>query len=139
MNKFYHSIILLFLLVVVNAATAQSPGGVSTNNKLWLKANTGVSTLAGLVTGWSDQSGSNNASTVNGVAPTVTSSAINSYPAVNFGGSGGLQGAFGSTITASTMSAFIVTNTSSSTTNTAGLFCISSSGNVDTVSLAKLL
>lgn len=138
MNKIYPSLIVIFLLVVVNTARAQSPGGVSTNNKLWLKANTGVSTTAGLVTGWTDQSGSgNNASTVNGVAPTVTSAAINSYPAVNFGGSGGLQGAFGSTITASTMSAFIVTNTSSSTTNTSGLFSISSSGNIDTVSASR--
>lgn len=124
---------MLVILLGAQLSFGQSPGGVSSNKRLWLKANAGVSTLAGLVTSWADQSGgANNASTVNGVGPTLTSSAVNSYPVITYTGSGGLSGTFGSNITAGQISAFIVGDLSSTAPNTSGMFSIAGSGVVDT-------
>jgi hypothetical protein len=132
MNKI-HTSLLVFLLGVAQLSQGQSPGGVSTNKRLWLKANAGVTTAAGLVTAWNDQSGgANNASTVNGVGPTLTSSAINSYPAITYIGTGGLSGTFGTNITSGQISAFVVENMSSSTTNTSGAFSLAATGAIDT-------
>jgi hypothetical protein len=131
MNKFF-ILTLVFIFSAGQATFGQSPGGVPTNVRLWLKANAGVSSFLGTVSGWSDQSGGgNNASTVNGVNPALTVSAINSYPAITYSGTGGLQGSFGANITANNASAFIVENITPAGTNTAGLFSIAASGAVD--------
>ena len=129
MKRFFTSLVIVAL---ANIAFGQSPGGVSTNVRLWLKANAGVTTLVSAVTAWNDQSGgANNATTVNGVSPVLTTSAVNSYPVITYAGTGGLQGAFGTNITAGNASAFIVANISNSSPNTSGLFSIAASGAVD--------
>jgi hypothetical protein len=111
-----------------------SPGGITSNDALWLMANTGVNTAGANVTTWNDQSGLiNNATIVNGTASSVTlvNNSINSYPIINFGGAGGLQGAFGSNITSTSVSAFIVSQVANASLNASGEVGICSTGGVD--------
>ena len=77
--------ILLLVLLCTNKLTAQSPGGVSSGLKLWLKTNTGVTTSGSNVTGWTDQSATNTF-TVTGT-PQLTSSGLNFNPIITFNGS----------------------------------------------------
>ena len=70
-----------------------SPGGISNNITLWLKANAGTTTSAGNVTGWTDQSPAGTTVTVNG-SPDYVSVGNNFNPYINFtlsnaGGTGG--------------------------------------------------
>jgi hypothetical protein len=105
-----------------------SPGGIPSNNALWLNANIGVTTSAGSVTAWNDQSGlGNNATTVNATSPTFVTNSINSYPVVNFT-TGGLQGPFNTPITSSAVSSFVVTQASTTSGNPSGIFSVSSNG-----------
>ncbi|MDA9563313.1 hypothetical protein N9R81_01400, partial [Flavobacteriales bacterium] len=61
---------------------AQTPGGVSSNVQLWLKADAGV-TGTTIVTGWDDQSGKGyNANAGNG--PELVNNSINFNPALQF-------------------------------------------------------
>lgn len=102
-----------------------SPGGITSNDALWLNANVGVATSGSNLTAWNDQSGlNNNATTVNGTAPTLVTNAINSYPAVNFIGTGGMQGAFGSAITSSATSSFIVSKALTTNALNSGMFSV---------------
>lgn len=50
---------LMFLLTILFPASAQSPGGISSNLRLWLKANAGTSTTTNNtgLSQWNDQSG----------------------------------------------------------------------------------
>src|SRR5690606_16210281 len=60
MKRFFGNLGLLAtgLAINVSAGYAQSPGGVTGGNTLWLKANTGVTTNAtNEVTLWAEQSG----------------------------------------------------------------------------------
>ena len=117
----------LWLITFVSPfrATAQSPGGISSNLQLWLKANVGISQSSGNILSWTDQSGSaNNATIINGTNPTFINSSINSYPVANFSGAGGLQGAFSTAITTSNISAFMVVQAASATANPSGIFSI---------------
>ncbi len=108
-----------------------SPGGITSNDALWLNANVGVATTGANVTSWTDQSGlGNNATIVNATSPTLVANSINSYPVVNFT-TGGLQGAFGTAITSNTASAFVVTQASTSSVNPSGVFSIASAGGND--------
>ncbi len=111
-----------YTIAILNFA---SPGGIPSNDALWLKADTGVSVSGSNVTKWNDMSGlANNAPTVNGTAPTLVSNSLNYHPVVNFTGNGGLQGAFGTAITSNSTSAFIVTNTAASNPTYTGVFSI---------------
>ncbi len=87
------SLILILSVPLVTSVAAQSgPGGIgsSTNNVLWLDANSGVSHLLGLVSQWDDRSGNGNNAYVPGLIPLatpyLTSSAVNGYPALDFDG-----------------------------------------------------
>ncbi|MFN8309691.1 MAG: GEVED domain-containing protein [Chitinophagales bacterium] len=116
------------------AVVIVSPGGTASNLKLWLKANTGVTSVATLVTAWNDQSGSgNNATTVNGVSPVFTSNQINAYPTVNFSSTGGLQGTFTTAITSNNITAFAVAQPQTGGTNPS-IFSIAPSGTADNTS-----
>jgi len=109
-----------------------SPGGIPSNDALWLAANYSAVTTGSNVTAWDDLSGlSNNASTVNGTSPTLVNNSINSYPVVNFAGSGGLQGAFGTAVTSTAVSAFVVTQVSTTSGSASGIFSIVASGGTD--------
>ncbi|MES2772750.1 MAG: T9SS type A sorting domain-containing protein [Bacteroidota bacterium] len=84
--RFFVLQVIMFL--VVKAAFAQAPGGVSTNLNLWLKANAGVSSSGGKVTTWADQ-GSNGYNATQAVVAkqplfTPSSSFFNSNPSVDF-------------------------------------------------------
>lgn len=118
--------------VILNYA---APGGLGSNTALWLDANTGVTQSAGNVTAWADQSQLNNhVTTVNGTNPTLVTNSINSFPVVSFGGAGGLQGSFGTAITSTSASAFIVTKVATASTNPSGIFSIAASASIDSTS-----
>ena len=71
-------LIIGFFLICPLASVSQSPGNVSTNLNLWLKANAGTGAIG---TSWQDQSGNaNDYTTVTG--PTLQSNAINFNPAI---------------------------------------------------------
>ena len=111
-----------------------SPGGIPSNDALWLNANVGVTASGGNVSAWADQSGlTNNATVVNGTAPTITTNAINSYPVINFAANGGLKGTFGTAIKSSSISSFVVTKASASSVTGSGIFSIDSTSATDSV------
>lgn len=110
--------ILHILLVIggiiiwgIGESLAQSPGGVITNNTLWLKANAGTNTTTNgaAVTAWNDQSPNGfHATTTQNTGTGWTSSVaapvyqsgsntlgINFNPSVNFAGAKSLDGAGG--------------------------------------------
>ncbi len=68
------------------------PGGVgtSTNNVLWLDANSGITQSGGLVSQWNDRSGNSNHALLPGSIPTAkpayVSASVNSYPSLDFDG-----------------------------------------------------
>jgi hypothetical protein len=63
----------IFPLFIFAKLYSQSPGGVSSNFRLWLKGNSGVTLTAGLVTQWNDNtSGANNAT--GGASPAYVTS-----------------------------------------------------------------
>ncbi|WP_438346941.1 Ig-like domain-containing protein [Paenibacillus sp. FA6] len=69
-------------------AAGTYPGGTSTNLALWLKANDGIADNgAGTLTGWTDQTGTNNFA-VKGT-PGYTANGVNFNPVVNFTGNSG--------------------------------------------------
>ena len=74
-----------FVLLLSLSSLAQSPGNVSTNLSVWLKANVGVSGTTN-VSSWADQSGNGNNAIQNTPAnqPALLSDDINSYPSINF-------------------------------------------------------
>ncbi len=65
----------------LNTGHAQSPGNVSSNLQLWLKADAGVT--GNPVTTWADQSGLSNDATAT-TGPTVLSSQLNGNPTLDF-------------------------------------------------------
>jgi hypothetical protein len=93
MMQIYHilKVIFLFALVFIvenGKTSAQSPGGVSTNLNLWLKADAGTNTVTNgaTVTNWLDQSGrSKNASNV-GTPVYDNAQLINFNPVISFNG-----------------------------------------------------
>ncbi len=82
MKKVIGTIAMIWMALNVQA---QSPGGVSGNLSLWLKANAGTNTTTNGsdVTSWADQAGSNNATETNN-PPSFLSVAINFNPAIEF-------------------------------------------------------
>ncbi|MFK7848676.1 MAG: T9SS type A sorting domain-containing protein [Rhodothermales bacterium] len=97
-----------------------TPGGVSADIELWLKADAGVTEAAGDVTTWADQSGSGRDAVDNGAAnlPSMSGTDVNYNPIIEFDGSNseGLKtsSVFG-TATHSNVNLFLVAKT-----NTAG-------------------
>jgi hypothetical protein len=105
-----------------------SPGGIPSNDALWLKANTGVTTSGSNVTAWNDQSGlGNNATTISGTAPTLVNNSMNYYPVVNYNGTGSIEGIFNTAITSSTTTAFAVSQPLTGG-NYGGIFGIAQTG-----------
>ncbi|MEI9913222.1 MAG: hypothetical protein WDO71_28410 [Bacteroidota bacterium] len=94
--------LLLIILLIPVAVWSQAPGGVTSNIKLWLKANLGISTSGGNVIGWIDQT-STNTFTVTGTP--VLSSYQNYNITVAFNGSSRLTG---NTSIATATHAFVV-------------------------------
>jgi hypothetical protein len=86
MKNFYVSLLTFLLAGVLRA---QSPGGVSTNLSLWLKADN-TSTLSpttGSLNSWTYSNNSNQFTATVGTQPTVVANAFNFLPAINFSGS----------------------------------------------------
>ena len=52
-------ILLLFVLMVGVRANAQSPGGINSNNTMWLRSDIGLTSAANIVSQWQEQSGAN--------------------------------------------------------------------------------
>ncbi|SMD18546.1 immunoglobulin domain-containing protein, partial [Pedobacter nyackensis] len=86
MRKKYSFHIIVFLVLLMSAETlnAQTPGGVSTNLKFWLKADAGVTGTN--VSAWADQAGNgiNFTQATAGSQPLLINNSINNHPAVNF-------------------------------------------------------
>jgi len=81
--------LFIILLYLVSTADAQSPGGVSTNLELWLKANQGTTVIGSEVSAWADQSGngnnfSNTAGVARGTLPDLISNNYNWNPSIFF-------------------------------------------------------
>ncbi|MFN0082001.1 MAG: beta strand repeat-containing protein, partial [Ferruginibacter sp.] len=87
---------IFFILFSNNIAKGQSPGGISLNNKLWLRSNNGVSATGTTVTEWQENSGANvtgnfnvrglTASSNMQSGPTLIPSGVNFNPYVSFDG-----------------------------------------------------
>ncbi|MFL5763289.1 MAG: T9SS type A sorting domain-containing protein [Bacteroidia bacterium] len=86
----YLPVFSVFFLLSSLSTAQTGPGGVgsSANNKLWLDANSGVTTSGSSVTAWADRSGNGFSATPNAVAnePTLTAAAVNTMPAFSFDG-----------------------------------------------------
>ncbi len=85
-----HLFLLGFLIHTV-LFSQTGPGGVgsSSNNKLWLDGNRGVTLSGSSVTNWADQSGNGFTAVPSSTAarPTYVTSSINGYPSLDFDGS----------------------------------------------------
>ena len=85
-------ILAITLLHAGNVFGQTGPGGVgtSTNNVLWLDANSGVSHLLGAVNTWSDRSGNANHAylpvTIPLGTPNLVTNSVNGYPSIDFDG-----------------------------------------------------
>jgi hypothetical protein len=77
---------VLFFLINVSLVRAQSPGGVSANLNLWIKANAGVSTSSNNVLTWADQSPNAYTYTSAAIKPTLTTDGLNYNYVVTFPG-----------------------------------------------------
>ncbi|MFZ4786241.1 MAG: hypothetical protein ACOYLH_12250, partial [Flavobacteriales bacterium] len=88
MYKFLFSISYFFIF---STLVAQSPGGVSSDLQIWLKADAGTSGTADgdLLTYWNDQSGNGTNATQSGGAsaqPRFKTNIMNGHPAIEFNG-----------------------------------------------------
>ena len=57
------------------------------NMSVWLRSDTGITTVAGAMTAWTDKSSNANNASASGTGPAVSSGALNGYDTVNFNGS----------------------------------------------------
>ncbi len=99
MNKVYLSIVTFTILSLsVTGLHAQSPGGISTNLSLWLKANN-TSTLSpttGSLNTWTySNNGSNQFTAPGGAQPTVQANTFNFLPSIAFNGTQYMTGPAG--------------------------------------------
>ena len=86
----------IFFFTCSNLVKGQSPGGISANNKMWLRSDNGVSTTGSIVTQWLENSGANvtgnfNVQALAGTAnvqtgPTLIPAAVNFNPYLSFDG-----------------------------------------------------
>lgn len=82
---------LWLLLFLTGTAAAQSPGGISANLSLWVKAESATPASGGKLTRWTDQTGRNTFRLSDNNMSTVTN-VINFHPIVRFTGTGKLIG-----------------------------------------------
>lgn len=102
------------------------------NMSVWLRSDSGVTTLAGAVTAWTDKSTNANNAAGGGSAPGVTSGGLNGYDTINFGGANYLTIADSATVdlNASGVSFIAVIKTTNSTsTSTQGIITKESTWN----------
>jgi hypothetical protein len=95
MNKFYLSLLLMFC---VSGLIAQSPGGVSSNLSVWIRADASstLSPGSGSLNSWTYFNNSSNAYTATaGSQPTVAPSSFNFLPSVSFNGTQFMSGPAG--------------------------------------------
>ncbi len=115
------NIVLFGFLLFLNlySTLAQSPGNVSADLKLWLKADAGVSGSSP-ITAWNDQSGNGYVATVPSSGPDLVSSYVNFNPSIQFDGTADylsiVNGLFG-TSTYSDAFIFIVNRTNTVSNN----------------------
>ena len=66
-----------------------APANLATpaNMSVWLRSDTGITTVAGAMTAWTDKSSNANNASASGTGPAVSSGALNGYDTVNFNGS----------------------------------------------------
>ncbi len=86
-KQLLYGLLLLCLLMFGGQVRGQAPGGVTSNLKLWLKADAGVTQSSG-VSQWNDQSGNSlNATSGAGTRPAFVSNGLNFNPTLQFDGS----------------------------------------------------
>jgi len=90
MTRNYPILIVVALSCLSSGSIAQSPGGISTNLSLWMKADAALPTAGGTLTQWRDEKNVNTF-TISGTATTVLN-AVNFHPVVRFAGSTKLTG-----------------------------------------------
>ncbi|HEY4060585.1 MAG TPA: T9SS type A sorting domain-containing protein [Puia sp.] len=90
MTRHYYRLIFFLLAAGPPCLQAQSPGGVSTNLALWVKADVSAPTGSGVLTSWTDQTG-HNTFTITGSAAKLINT-INFHPIVRFTGTQKLTG-----------------------------------------------
>jgi hypothetical protein len=82
--------ILFLLWLMAHAQSGPAGVGSSSNNVLWLDANSGVTQSGGLVSQWNDRSGNSNHALLPGSIPTAqpafVNSSVNGYPSLDFDG-----------------------------------------------------
>ncbi|MDO6432484.1 T9SS type A sorting domain-containing protein [Flavitalea sp. BT771] len=90
MTRNYPILIVVALVSLSSDSSAQSPGGISTNLSLWMKADAALPTAGGTLTQWKDEKNVNTFS-ISGTPTTVTN-VVNFHPVVRFAGSTKLTG-----------------------------------------------
>lgn len=123
MKYFFH--FFLLLIALSGLLKGQSPGGIATNNTMWLRSDNGISSTGSVVTQWQELSGSNVtgnftvqpiSGTVNvQTGPTLINAGINFNPYISFDGVtnslSGINSFFGtSLVTNSNVTVFQVFN-----------------------------
>jgi hypothetical protein len=85
-RRLLQTLLLIFLVFTfTDSVTAQSPGDVTSNLKLWLKADAGV-TGTGPVTSWANQTGTTTDAIQVGDAPDLLTDQVNFNPVIDFNG-----------------------------------------------------
>ena len=93
----YLLVTAISFIIVAGLVKGQSPGGIATNNTMWLRSDNGISSTGSTVTQWQEISGSNitgnfTVQPISGTVtaqtgPTLISSGINFNPYISFDGS----------------------------------------------------
>ncbi len=78
--------LLVFSVVSLNLL-AQSPGGVTSDLTMWIRANAGTSTTGGLVDTWNYSNNGNSFTSTGASRPTLVTSSVNFLPSLSFAGS----------------------------------------------------
>ncbi|HVW62491.1 MAG TPA: hypothetical protein VHC48_20715 [Puia sp.] len=92
MTRNYPILIVAVLYSLPPGTYAQSPGGVSTDLTLWMKAESALPAAGGTLTQWKDERNVNTFTRSGTPAPAVVTNAINFHPVVRFTGSTKLVG-----------------------------------------------
>jgi len=90
MTRNYPILIFVALACLSSASSAQSPGGISTNLSLWMKADAALPTAGGTLTQWKDEKNVNTFS-ISGT-PTTVKNVVNFHSVVRFAGATKLIG-----------------------------------------------
>lgn len=89
-------LLLLFIFFIIQFTNAQSPGGIATNNTMWLRSDVGLTSAANIVSQWQEISGaavtgnftvqSLNGTSNTQTGPSVIDAGINFNPYLRFDG-----------------------------------------------------